>query len=79
VAATPQSSQEANGFRSCCGATADGCQLRVNNQTLARFFVCSNRIEKIKTMSDWLRRAAALPAQLRANAVPQAIDPETRV
>jgi len=42
-------------------------------------FVCSNRIEKIKTMSDWLSRAAALPAQLCANAVPQAIDSVTRV
>jgi hypothetical protein len=40
---------------------------------------CSNRIEKIKTVSDWLSRAAALPAQLCANAVPQAIDSVTRV
>jgi hypothetical protein len=30
-------------------------------------------------MSDWLSRAATLPAQLCANAVPQAIDPVTRV
>jgi hypothetical protein len=30
-------------------------------------------------MSDWLSRAAALPAQLCGNAVPQAIDPVTRV
>ena len=29
VATAPQSSQEANGFRSCCGATADESELRV--------------------------------------------------
>jgi hypothetical protein len=34
-----------------------------HNQTL----VGSNRIEKMKTMSDWLSRAAALPARLHSN------------
>jgi hypothetical protein len=33
---------------------------------LQKIFVGYDRIEKMKTMSDWLSRAAALPASCRA-------------